>query len=260
MPTSISRRRSPAYQSSCEVQSRRACRTHRGACSSICGLPNGISFASVLIRHVSPKFPDGYWPAGDAPPDSHAWDRSVASFQADLQAMKDLVANPETDLFKSIPHGQGQTILREALLVADHNAYHLGQLVTVPKAAGRVGRRLVARQSSIDAETIAPVSGTFRSMGTTTSRGTRRPTRQSNLGGSLVIADSTRSAPRFSLAGCDKSTIIRLDVNEHVSDRRHLVSDLVFDGVGDLMADFDGQLGGNLDVNVDQVVETTFPR
>jgi hypothetical protein len=91
---------------------------------------------SVDPTHVSPEFPDGYWPSGDVPPDSHSWDRSVASFRADLQAMKDLVANTETELFKSIPHGQGQTILREALLVADHNAYHLGQLVTVRRLIG----------------------------------------------------------------------------------------------------------------------------
>jgi DinB superfamily len=91
---------------------------------------------SVDPKHVSPDFPDGYWPAGDAPPDSDAWDRSVAAFGADLQAMKDLVSNPATDLFKTIPHGQGQTILREVLLVADHNAYHLGQLVTVRRSLG----------------------------------------------------------------------------------------------------------------------------
>src|SRR5580692_2348009 len=82
-------------------------------------------------RHVSPLFPDGYWPAGDAPPDAGAWDRSVDAFRADLKAMQDLVADPATDLFAPLPHGQGQTALREALLVADHNAYHLGQLVVV---------------------------------------------------------------------------------------------------------------------------------
>ena len=86
--------------------------------------------------HVSPEFPSGYWPEGDAPPDPGAWDRSVDSFRADLKAMRDLVANPATDLFASIPHGQGQTILREALLAADHNAYHLGQLVTVRRLLG----------------------------------------------------------------------------------------------------------------------------
>jgi hypothetical protein len=87
-------------------------------------------------KHVSPSFPDGYWPNGDAPPDDTAWDRSVASFRADLKAMEDLVADPATDLFAPIPHGDGQTILRESLLVADHNAYHLGQLVTVRRMLG----------------------------------------------------------------------------------------------------------------------------
>ena len=87
-------------------------------------------------RHRSPEFPDGYWPVGDAPPDEAAWDRSVEAFRNDLQAMKDLVSNPGTDLLAPIPHGDGQTILREALLVADHNAYHLGQLVVVRRALG----------------------------------------------------------------------------------------------------------------------------
>jgi hypothetical protein len=91
---------------------------------------------SINPEHISPEFPDGYWPEGDAPPDSDARERSIAAFQADLRAMMDLVSNPETDLFKPIPHGQGQTILREALLVADHNAYHLGQLVVVRRLLG----------------------------------------------------------------------------------------------------------------------------
>jgi hypothetical protein len=87
-------------------------------------------------KHVSPKWPDGYWPKGDAPPSSAAWKRSLAAFRADLAAMQKLVADPKTDLFARIPHGDGQTILREALLVADHNAYHLGQLVVVRRALG----------------------------------------------------------------------------------------------------------------------------
>jgi len=87
-------------------------------------------------KHVSPSFPDGYWPRSDAPPDAAAWDRSVAAFRADLKAMQDLVADPATDLFALLPHGEGQTILREALLVADHNAYHLGQLVMLRRALG----------------------------------------------------------------------------------------------------------------------------
>ena len=91
---------------------------------------------SIDPDHVSPEFPHGYWPAGDAPADDDAWDRAVTAFRADLGAMIDLVTNPATDLFAPIAHGQGQTILREALLVADHNAYHLGQLVTVRKLLG----------------------------------------------------------------------------------------------------------------------------
>jgi hypothetical protein len=86
--------------------------------------------------HLSPKFPEGYWPEGDAPPNARAWSKCIVGFRADLKAMQDLVANCSTDLFEKIPHGQGQTILREALLVADHNAYHLGQLVVVRRLLG----------------------------------------------------------------------------------------------------------------------------
>lgn len=86
--------------------------------------------------HVSPKWPEGYWPDTAAPPDDAAWDRAVEQFRRDLQAMQDLVADPKTDLFAKIPWGDGQTILREAMLVADHNAYHVGQIVTVRQALG----------------------------------------------------------------------------------------------------------------------------
>ena len=72
-------------------------------------------------------FPDDYWPKKDGTPES--WKKSAEQTLADLQAMRDLVADKNTDLFATIPHGTGQTILREALLVGDHNAYHLGQLV-----------------------------------------------------------------------------------------------------------------------------------
>jgi uncharacterized damage-inducible protein DinB len=87
-------------------------------------------------KHVSPPWPAGYWPEGDSPPDAAAWDRSVEAFRADLKGMQDLVADPAADLFTPFPHGEGQTLLREALLVADHNAYHLGQLVTVRRLLG----------------------------------------------------------------------------------------------------------------------------
>jgi hypothetical protein len=87
-------------------------------------------------KHVSPEWPAGYWPKSAAPPDDGAWDKSVKQFRADLEAMENLVADPRTNLLARIPHGDGQTILREALLVADHNAYHLGELVLLRRLLG----------------------------------------------------------------------------------------------------------------------------
>lgn len=87
-------------------------------------------------RHVSPDFPEGYWPNGDAPSSATAWARSVRAFRRDLKEMEKLVASPSTDLYARILHGDGQTILREALLIADHNAYHLGELVLVRRLLG----------------------------------------------------------------------------------------------------------------------------
>jgi|ERR1700733_12383000 DinB family protein len=87
-------------------------------------------------KHVSPEWPKGYWPSSEAPPNAKAWDKSLKLFARDLAAMKKLVATPKTDLFAKIPHGSGQTILRETLLVADHNAYHLGQALTVRRLLG----------------------------------------------------------------------------------------------------------------------------
>ncbi len=91
---------------------------------------------SRSAKHVSPGFPEGYWPKTPVPPDDAAWARSVQGFQHDLQEMIKLVKNPKTDLCAAIPHGDGQTILRETLLLADHNAYHLGQLVDLRRALG----------------------------------------------------------------------------------------------------------------------------
>jgi hypothetical protein len=87
-------------------------------------------------KHVSPDWPSGYWPASPAPPDDSAWDKSIAAFQRDMQAMRQLVEDARTDLYARIAHGEDQTIMREALLVADHNAYHLGQLVLVRQLLG----------------------------------------------------------------------------------------------------------------------------
>jgi hypothetical protein len=79
------------------------------------------------------KWPDEYWPSEDAPPDEAAWDKSVKQFQHDLKEMQALVADTKHDPLAAIPHAKGQTPLREALLVADHNAYHLGQLMFLRK-------------------------------------------------------------------------------------------------------------------------------
>jgi hypothetical protein len=82
-------------------------------------------------KYQSPNWPGDYWPKTEAPPSAAAWKKSVQRFRKDLKTMQDLVANPKTDLYARIPWGDGQTILREALLVADHSAYHIGQLIDV---------------------------------------------------------------------------------------------------------------------------------
>jgi hypothetical protein len=87
-------------------------------------------------KHVSPQFPDGYWPPTPAPPSADAWEKSAKAFGRDLAEMKKLVSDSKTNLFERIAHGDGQTILREALLTADHNAYHLGQLILLRKMLG----------------------------------------------------------------------------------------------------------------------------
>jgi hypothetical protein len=87
-------------------------------------------------RHVSPDWPAGYWPQTEAPPSAASWDEGVEQFRRDLGAMQELVEQSKTDLFAPIPWGEGQTILREALLLADHNAYHLGQLVDLRRVLG----------------------------------------------------------------------------------------------------------------------------
>ena len=78
-------------------------------------------------------FPEDYWPATAAPPSEMAWEKSVRQFRKDLKEMQELIAGTKQDLMAKIPHGDGQTLLREALLVADHNAYHLGQLMFLRK-------------------------------------------------------------------------------------------------------------------------------
>ena len=87
-------------------------------------------------KYKSLKWPDDHWPKIPSPLNAAAWDKSVKSFHHDLDAMKKLVNDAKTDLFARIPWGEGQTILREAMLVADHNSHHLGQLIDVRRLLG----------------------------------------------------------------------------------------------------------------------------
>jgi hypothetical protein len=87
-------------------------------------------------KHVSPDWPSGYWPKNLAPADDAEWENSLRDFFRDLQEMQKLVSNPRTDLFAKIPHGTGQTVLRQVLLLVDHNSNHLGQLVLVRRLLG----------------------------------------------------------------------------------------------------------------------------
>lgn len=90
-------------------------------------------------KHVSPKWPVGYWPENAQPPSRAAWSNAIKAYQRDREAMKKLVLNPKTDLLAKIPWGDTQTILREALLVADHDAYHIGQIVLLRRLFGAWG-------------------------------------------------------------------------------------------------------------------------
>jgi hypothetical protein len=87
-------------------------------------------------KHVSPEFPDGYWPRTAAPASDSDWKKTVEAIARDLKRMVRMVANRKLDLHRPFPWGDGQTLLREALLLADHNAYHVGQIVDLRKALG----------------------------------------------------------------------------------------------------------------------------
>jgi hypothetical protein len=100
-----------------------------------------ITQADILDFSTNPEYkerewPAAYWPETAAPPDEAAWEKSVRSFRADLHRLQELIENPQTDLHAVISWGDGQTILREALLAADHNAYHLGEVVLVRRLLG----------------------------------------------------------------------------------------------------------------------------
>lgn len=81
-------------------------------------------------------WPDDYWPSSPAPPSPSAWDESIRQFREDRKALQQLAEDPSVDLAARIPHGQGQTYLREIVLAADHAAYHIGELVVVRRCLG----------------------------------------------------------------------------------------------------------------------------
>lgn len=97
---------------------------------------NDLLVFSTNPNYVAPKWPDAYWPKEAAPTTAAAWKASVKALRADLEAFAKLIRNPESNLYAQIPWGDGQTLLREALLVIDHNSYHVGQLVMVRKQLG----------------------------------------------------------------------------------------------------------------------------
>jgi hypothetical protein len=88
------------------------------------------------LKHESPKWPEGYWPKSAAPDSADQWEKSVKVVKRDLAAMRKLVGDEEADLFKPFAHREGQTLVREALQMADHNAYHVGELVLLRRLLG----------------------------------------------------------------------------------------------------------------------------
>jgi hypothetical protein len=97
---------------------------------------NDILRFSQSAEYVSPEFPAGYWPQSPAPPGADEWQASVGAFRADLAEFEAMIRDPKQDLYRKFPWGDGQTLLREALLIADHNAYHIGQLVLLRRLLG----------------------------------------------------------------------------------------------------------------------------
>lgn len=87
-------------------------------------------------KHISPAWPEGYWPDQDANADPSDWNKTLQSYRADLDALEEMVRDPETDLFTPIPHGDGQNILREILTVSDHSAYHTGEFAILRQVMG----------------------------------------------------------------------------------------------------------------------------
>jgi hypothetical protein len=87
-------------------------------------------------EHVSPSWPAGYWPDPAKTADQDQWDRTISLFLSDLQSLRDIVADPETDLYAPIPHAEDYTIFREILVVSDHTAYHIGEFAVLRQVMG----------------------------------------------------------------------------------------------------------------------------
>jgi len=87
-------------------------------------------------NHVSPTWPEGYWPSREKEADSNQWSKTVEEFRSDLKSLREIVADPNNDLTAPLPHGDKYNILREILIVADHNAYHLGELAAFRQILG----------------------------------------------------------------------------------------------------------------------------
>ena len=91
---------------------------------------------SITAKYNAKKWPDDYWPKASAPRNAAAWSKSIAEIRTDRKKLQQLAKNPRVDLTAEIPHGTGQTYLREILLVAAHNSYHIGQIVWLRKQLG----------------------------------------------------------------------------------------------------------------------------
>jgi hypothetical protein len=87
-------------------------------------------------EHVSPSWPEGYWPEREAEAGEIGWHQTIQSFRDDLQALQDIVADPAVDLYAPIPHAKDYTIFREILVVSDHNAYHIGEFAILRQVMG----------------------------------------------------------------------------------------------------------------------------
>ena len=86
--------------------------------------------------HVSPAWPEGYWPPKGQEADGSRWQDTIQAFRSDMEALEAMVQDPATDLYADLPHAAGYTVLREILLVADHNAYHIGEFTILRQIMG----------------------------------------------------------------------------------------------------------------------------